>query len=118
MLLETLLQQVRCDGFVVFEEALQVIAEHYDYQPAAFKNGPVSNAAGQNEGSCKLFAFARRHGLSAEQTLALFGQHYHDVLADPLGDKHANIRAFMQQGWDGVWFESEPLTPKAAGLGV
>ena len=40
-------------GEHVFADTLAFIAAHYDYQPQAFNNGGVENAAGQNEGSCK-----------------------------------------------------------------
>lgn len=35
-----------------------------------------------------------------------------DVLKDPNGDSHANIRNFIKFGWDGVVFEGEALTAK------
>ena len=31
------------------------------------------------------------------------------MLDTPDGDSHANIRAFMVNGWDGIKFEGEPL---------
>ena len=43
-------------------------------------------------------------GLSAEETLALFGEIYRGVVSTPEGDDHPNIRAFMACGWDGVSF--------------
>ena len=68
---------------------------------------------GENSGSCKLFAFARLQGLSEAQTLACFGSYYRDdVLGDPGGSNHQNIRNFMQTGWKGVQFEGEALKPK------
>lgn len=112
MMLEPFLARIRCGEAVAFADTLQVIADHYDYRPAAFRNGPIANAAGQNEGSCRIFAFARLHGLDAAQTLALFGEHYRDVLDDPQGTGHANIRSFMDQGWAGIAFAAEPLTPR------
>ena len=39
-------------GEHLFADTLAFIAAHYDYQPQAFNNGGVENAAGQNEGSC------------------------------------------------------------------
>ncbi|HEB83070.1 MAG TPA: hypothetical protein ENJ11_09450, partial [Gammaproteobacteria bacterium] len=50
-----------------FDELMEIIGHYYDYQPCAFRNGSgedtVSNQAGENEGSCRLFAFARLHAL-------------------------------------------------------
>ena len=82
----------------------------YDYTPTAFKNGDVRNEAGQNAGSCKLLSFARLHGLSETETLACFGKFYReDVLKNPNGTDHQNIRNFMRTGWGGVVFEGRAL---------
>jgi hypothetical protein len=96
-----------------FAEALAFIAEHYDYQPSAFRNGTVENPAGQNEGSCKTLGLALLEGLSLEETLRCFGEHYRSVLASPDGNDHGNIRALMSTGLAGVRFDQQPLEPKA-----
>ncbi len=99
---------------VEFAEVMQIIDVFYQYQPTAFSNGELHNAAGSNEGSCKIFAFAKLHGLTEAQTLACFGTYYRDdVLAHPEGVDHGNIRNFIQHGWDGIEFHGEPLTLKA-----
>jgi len=98
---------------IQFDEVMAVIASHYDYQPTRFRNGDTVNEAGQNEGSCKLFAFARLNGLDPAQTLACFGDYYRqDVLQHPEGSDHANIRNFMLHGWDGIAFDGDALSPK------
>lgn len=113
--IEHLLERARALEAIRFDEVMAVIAEHYAYTPTAFSNGRTDNLAGQNEGSCKLLAFAGLHQLDAVQTLNLFGDYYHrDVLGDPAGADHANIRAFMREGWDGVRFAAVPLAPKGA----
>lgn len=100
---------------VAFADTMAVIDAHYAYTPTGFSNGPVRNEAGQNGGSCKLLAFARRHGLSEAQTLACYGAYYReDVLGHPDGSDHPNIRAFMRGGWAGVRFDADPLAPKAS----
>lgn len=96
-----------------FEQTLAFIAEHYAYQPQAFDNGGVHNAAGQNEGSCKVLGLALLENLSLEETLRAFGEHYRAVLANPNGDDHANIRALMREGLAGVRFTQLPLSAKA-----
>lgn len=96
-----------------FSETLAFVAEHYDYQPSAFRNGDVENAAGQNEGSCKTLGLALLEGLSEDEALRAFGEHYRSVLATPQGSDHGNIRALMSHGLDGVKFEQQPLKPKA-----
>ncbi len=63
--------------------------------------------------SCRIFAFAKIHNLSAEQTLALFGDYYRkDVLGNPDGTDHQNIRNFMRDGWAGIQFDGEALQAK------
>ena len=48
-----------------------------------------------------------------EPTLACFGAFYtEDVLKNPDGTDHQNIRNFMKTGWDGIAFYGEPLTLK------
>ncbi|MEB8433894.1 HopJ type III effector protein [Cocleimonas sp. KMM 6892] len=97
-----------------FNDLMSLIEAHYDFTPAAFSNGDLQNAADQNQGSCKLFAFAQLNGLSKEQTLACFGAFYReDVLQNPDADNHQNIRNFMQNGWDGIQFSSNALEIKA-----
>lgn len=99
-----------------FEDTMAVIGEHYNYQPTAFTNGlsnnQVENASGQNEGSCKIFAFAQLNNLSQEATLLCFGRFYQDVLNTPAGNDHSNIRSFMKDGWEGISFEHLALTTK------
>lgn len=98
---------------VEFEDTMATIEANYDYQASAFTNGSAENSAEQNQGSCKLLAFAKLQGLSAEQTLACFGRYYReDVLGNPNGDDHQNIRQFIANGWDGVSFATTPLTTK------
>lgn len=100
---------------VGFDETMSAIDAAYEFTPVAFVNGNVRNEAGQNNGSCKLLAFASLHGLSERQTLACFGAHYReDVLKHPDGDGHQNIRNFMKTGWAGVHFERMPLQRKPA----
>ncbi len=94
---------------VEFDEVMNVIAENYQYSPSRFVNGVdddcVINEAGTNEGSHKIFTFAKLNDLTEEQTLACFGKYYReDVLLNPDGKDHANIRTFMRYGWKGVKF--------------
>lgn len=114
--LDAFLASIAQGQAVAFQDTLAVIAEHYVYIPTAFRNGleqPVLNAAGSNEGSCKLFAFAQLHRLSVSHTLALFGDYYRlDVLQHPEGTDHSNIRRFMQDGWAGIAFDGEALLPR------
>ncbi|NMZ66485.1 HopJ type III effector protein [Pseudomonas oryzihabitans] len=96
-------------GDHAFADTLAFVAEHYHYQPTAFRNGAVDNAAGQNEGSCKTLGLAKLEGLSDQEALLAFGEHYRSVLQTPEGSDHANIRALIAHGLTGVSFQGEPL---------
>ena len=99
---------------IEFSEVISVIEANYRYQPCAFKNGEINNEAGSNEGSCKIFSFAKIHHLSAQATLACFGHYYReDVLQHPQGSDHTNIRNFIKHGWQAVTFEVEALSSRA-----
>ncbi len=98
---------------IAFTDTMAVIEANYNFTETAFKNGDTKNEAGQNSGSCKLFAFAEINNLSKEATLACFGDYYRkDVLENPNGTDHGNIRNFMQYAWDGIKFEKAALSNK------
>lgn len=98
---------------IAFSDTMSTIDNEYQFQAATFSNGTQHNEAGQNNGSCKIFTFAKLHNLDAAETLQLFGDYYRlDVLQHPEGQDHQNIRQFIINGWDGVSFESISLTPK------
>ena len=105
-------RRLQQDDFT-FTETLAFVAAHYHYQPSAFRNGTVDNAAGQNEGSCKTLGLALLEGFSTEESLRAFGEHYRSVLATPHGSDHGNIRALMAHGLAGVQFAQQPLQRKA-----
>lgn len=109
--LNTLRASLR-SGQHAFADTLAFISAGYDYQPQAFSNGGVANAAGQNEGSCKTLGLAVLEGLSDEEALLAFGEHYRSVLATPDGNDHGNIRALIAHGLAGVTFAAEPLKRK------
>lgn len=93
-----------------FPEVISYIDENYSFTPTRFKNNKTINEANQNNGSCKIFSFARLKSLAPEQTLNLFGDYYRqDVLLNPEGTDHQNIRNFMESGWEGITFEGEAL---------
>ena len=98
---------------IQFADTMQVIDHAYHFTPTEFSNGELTNLPGQNSGSCKLFAFAKLHKLDQQQTLACFGTYYReDVLQHPNNNDHQNIRNFMQSGWKGIHFSSNPLSSK------
>ena len=98
---------------IEFEDTMAVIEANYQFTPTAFDNGDCQNEAGQNNGSCKILAFGQLNQLTVEQTLACFGRFYRDdVLKNPTGEDHQNIRNFMQTGWEKVVFHGAALTQK------
>ena len=89
---------------------MAVIESNYNFTPTAFKNGDLQNNEGENSRSCKLFAFAKLQGFTKEETLSCFGKFYFDdVLNDPKGTGHQNIRNFMKTGFEGLVFKTEAL---------
>jgi hypothetical protein len=98
---------------IEFSETMAVIEENYNFTPSAFTNGNTVNEADTNNGSCKIFSFGLLHELSEQQTLACFGGYYRDdVLGNPEGDDHQNIRNFMVSGWNGIRFSGSALAGK------
>lgn len=115
MVLQQFIEKVINGSPVSFDETLSVIMTYYNYEPTGFSNGLnediLINAAGTNEGSCKIFAFAKLNGLNPQQTLNLFGDYYRvDVLQNPDGSGHQNIRSFMKYGWEGIRFPQDRLS--------
>ena len=101
-------------GEVEYDTVVALIDELYEFTPVKYTNGDIINEAGQNSGSCKIFAFARLVRLTEEQTLNCFGSYYRDdVLNYPNNLDHPNIRNFMKTGWRGINFEAAPLKMKA-----
>ncbi|WP_166251665.1 HopJ type III effector protein [Marinobacter salicampi] len=101
-------------GRADFEDTLALVERFFNYTPTAFRNSLLHNGAGENEGSCKLFALAQHCNLNETDTLACFGRHYRHVLENPTGGDHANIRQFMGTGWSGIAFDAMPLRARPA----
>ncbi len=98
---------------IQFKEVIAFIDEYYDFTPTKFTNGNTVNEENQNNGSCKVFSFAQLNDLSKQETLSLFGEFYReDVLRNPEGTDHQNIRNFIEFGWDGISFEGKALKRK------
>jgi len=94
-----------------FSELMNVIDAEYEFSETAFTNGELLNKAGENSGSCKLFAFGKLNELTKQQTLDCFGAYYReDVLQNPDLDNHQNIRNYMKTGWAGIQFDGNALS--------
>lgn len=97
-----------------FEDTLALIERYFEYSASGFHNGPLYNGPEENQGSCKLLALGQFCNLTEAQTLSCFGRHYRQVLDDPAGTSHGNIRQFMATGWSGIRFDQTPLRPRSA----
>lgn len=96
---------------VEFSTTMSVIEANYNFTPSAFVNGNTENKADTNNGSCKIFSFGLLNKLSEQQTLACFGNYFRDdVLGNPEGEDHQNIRNFMVSGWKGIKFDNASLS--------
>jgi len=81
---------------IAFNDTMAVINTNYTFTPSDFNNHGLISSANENNGSCKIFAFAKLNGLSKQNTLDCFGAFYRDdVLNNPSGEDHMNIRTFM-----------------------
>ena len=116
MTLNTFLETIKNNKPILFKQTMTIIDDDYHYQPTEFSNGlgddKAINPAGTNEGSCKIFYFAKIHQLNQQQALGLFGEYYQDVLTRPKDSDHTNIRNFIKHGWDGIIFQAKVLTKK------
>jgi hypothetical protein len=63
--------------------------------PFQIDKGP-SNKAGENLGSLVILWDARERALTVADTLPLFGKYLDEVVQNPNGEDHANIRALMK----------------------
>jgi len=82
---------------IEFSETIEVIEAYYDFSPTAF------------------VTFSKIESLAKEETLACFGAFYYDeVINDPTGAGHQNIRNFMKSGFDRLTIHGAALTKKRA----
>ncbi|WMN61827.1 HopJ type III effector protein (plasmid) [Pseudoalteromonas xiamenensis] len=114
--LKKLLEMLRLSPeLLVFSDVIATIDAHYHFTAARFHNNGLDNEKGTNLGSCKVFAFAKQHKLTKDETLACFAEHYFkDVLVHKDSQSHQNIRHFMnsEHGLDRVIFDSNVLMKK------
>jgi len=110
MTVEALITKVKQSEILSFAEVIEAIDANYSFTPSFFKNGDVVNEENQNNGSCKVFSFAKMHKLSEKENLFLFGEHYQKVLEKTSDADNKKISSFMNFGWNGIAFEKEALS--------
>lgn len=112
--LSTFLDKLRTNpGSVKIDEALSTIEQAYEVTPTGFTLGGVRFEMPQSKRSCQIYAFGQLNQLTKEQTLACFGDYYHqDVQMNPAGNDHLVIRLFVAHGWEGLKLDSMPLQPR------
>ena len=98
---------------IQFAEVIALIDSRYNHTPTAFINGAATNQASENQGSAKVFSFARLHDLNEIETLHCFAENFRAVRDNPTGDDHQNIRQFMANGWQGIQLPNTCLTSKS-----
>ena len=81
---------------ITFQETIEVIDSNYSFTPTTFKNGNQLNNTGENNGSCKIFAFSKIHHLEKEETLSLFGSYYFDDMVDTWSEGKLNELVFLK----------------------
>ena len=64
---QELLAQLQA-GTAKFSDVLAYIEARYQHTPTAFQNGAQHNAATENQGSAKVFSFAKLQGLDQAKT--------------------------------------------------
>lgn len=95
---------------IQFNDTITMIDAHYDFTPSKFVNGDQVNEANQNNGSCKIIAFAKLNKLSNDRALHCFGDYYRqDVLKHPDNTDHQNIRNLILHGLEDIKFLNTPL---------
>ena len=83
--IQTFLERLRSNAdSVTFAEVIDLIDTYYLHTPTAFSNGSVVNQAGENQGSAKVLSFARLHGLTEQETLHCFAEHWRSVRSNPM----------------------------------
>ena len=91
--------QAKLLGFDAVSVALEAF---FNFTDMPMQIGSVKNEVGQNLGSKIRCAVAVELGASKEELLSWFGVFHKEVLADPDGDNHPNIRAIMEHGIAGI----------------
>jgi len=114
MLVEVFLKRLKSAPHTIeFSETMALIDEVYEFSPTAFRNGALVNEAGQNNGSCKIFYLGKLLQLSQQEVLSCFGRYYRDeVLLNPEGQDHQNIRNFIKTGWAGIEYQGVALNER------
>jgi hypothetical protein len=107
-----LINKTKKAEILIFSDVLETIDTSYDFIPTKFTNGSLINEANTNNGSCKVFSFAKIHHLNTIETLFLFGEHYQKVILTPNEEDHQNIRNFIKFGWEDIHFEKDALLEK------
>ena len=97
---------------IQFAEVIALIDPHYSHTPTAFVNGTATNQASENQGSAKVFSFARLQDLNQTETLHCFAEYFRTVSDNPTGNDHQNIRQFIANGWQGVQLPDTCLIAK------
>jgi len=95
-----------------FAQIIDTLDQHFSFLPGAFSVGQVESSESENQKSLRVLAFAQMMQLPKEQALKLWGEHYRQVLQEPEGTSHGNIRAFLVGGFEAVRLPSGVISVK------
>ena len=109
---DTFIQSLR-DQTNSFQQTMDFIEANFVFTPVEFSVGDQHNELGTNQGSAKIFCVGKALELNEAEVLQCFGDFYReDVLENPEGSDHQNIRNFIKYGWAGVTIDSNALSAK------
>ncbi len=77
--------------------------------PQGFVVGSQANKPEENESTLVILGFSLMHKLPLEKILPMFAEAYEEVLADPDGDSHLNIRALISFGIEAFFPDKEKI---------
>jgi hypothetical protein len=88
-------RKIKYNARIHFAETIAVIEQHYDFEPTALRMVLNTMLLVKTQDLVK-YLFCRNARLQ-KQTLACFGAYYfEDVIGNPNGTDHQNIRNFMK----------------------
>lgn len=95
--------------YLLLTATIKALKYFYKIPNSGFSIGNCVNGPNENTGSLLIFMYARagKQVLSNDQIKELFAEAWDEVVEDPEGSSHQNIRNFIQYGIAGVVFENE-----------
>lgn len=93
-----------------FGNTIQAIDSILETEPVDFVNGEVPNTSGENLWSLKVLAFGKMMWFHTQEVLSMFWEYYREVIDNPDGNSHQNIRALQKTGIECVDISENPFS--------